>query len=766
MQTQDKIPREVSDRLRYESRFKKLANAIHAASDFNEIMVGLRDQILAVYNVEMATIYLVDPSKKEIYSWVVLPGEVIKRIRIPISVKSIAGYVATTGRTVNLKDVYESLELMKIDADLKFDSSWDKKTGKLTKQVLAVPIRFKNAILGVIQLLNKNDGTDFTFEEEENTYDLAETLGIAFHNQYKLARKVPTKYDLLIREGILPEKEVNRAQLLARQQGRNIERVLLEEFKIGRAELGKSVANYYGVPYVDLNATTYDPASLLKGINLEYFKKNHCIPLAKKGGILVVAIDDPYEQYKIHELMQVLKATELELHLALQDDIDRFINNLQAAQKSAGRKATEKSMSDLLEEMKDVSPKALEAEEEIEDSEDKVVVLLVRKIIEDAHRQNASDIHIEPYGLLRDAEVRFRVDGRCFSVLSIPKNYIRQVVARFKILAQMDISDRRRPQDGKIKFKLSSGKDIEVRVSTVPTADSNEDVVLRILADREPLPLKKMMPGSVLKPFCEIIQKPYGIVLVVGPTGSGKTTTLHSALNFINTPDKKIWTVEDPVEITQYRLRQVQVNPRIDLNFAAAMRAFLRSDPDVIMVGEMRDTETVKMGIEASLTGHLVFSTLHTNSAPETVTRLVEMGMDPFNFADALLGILAQRLLRTLCAKCKQPYHPPRKEYEHLKEIYGPHFDERMSIPYGDDLRLFKATGCKDCKDTGYKGRIGVFELLLASEKIKRLIIQRASVEDIRNQAVDEGMSTLLQEGLRNIFLGLTDFNQVMSVCA
>lgn len=765
MPVQDKIPREVSDRLRYELRFKKLANAIHAAANFNEIMVGLRDQILAVYNVEMATIYLVDPPKKEIYSWVVLPGEVIKRIRIPINTQSIAGYVAATGRTVNIKDVYNSLELMNIDADFKFDSSWDKKTGKLSKQVLAVPVRFKNAILGVIQLLNKNDGTDFTFEEEKNTYDLAETLGIAFHNQYKLARKAPSKYDLLISEGILPENEVTRAQLLARQQGRDIERVLLEEFKVGRTELGKSLANYYGVPYVDLEATTYHPVSLLKGINLEYFKKNHCIPLAKKGGKLVVAIDDPYEQYKIHELMQVLKATELELHLALKDDIDRFIDNLQAAQKLAGRRTTEKSMSDLLEEMKDVALEALEAEEAAEDPEEKVV-MLVRKIIEDAHQQKASDIHIEPYGLRRDAEVRFRVDGRCFSVLSIPKNHIKQVVARFKILAQMDISDRRRPQDGKIKFRLSSGKDIEVRVSTIPTADSNEDVVLRIQGDREPIPLKKMMHDRVLKPFCEIIQRPYGIVLVVGPTGSGKTTTLHSALSFINTPEKKIWTIEDPVEITQYRLRQVQVNPKIDLNFAAAMRAFLRSDPDVIMVGEMRDTETVKMGIEASLTGHLVFSTLHTNSAPETITRLVEMGMDPFNFADALLGILAQRLLRTLCAKCKQPYHPTKKEYEHLKEIYGSHFEERMHIVYEEDLRFFKATGCKDCKDTGYKGRIGVFELLLGSEKIKRLIIQRASVEEIRNQAVEEGMSTLLQEGVRNVFLGMTDFKQVMSVCA
>jgi type II secretory ATPase GspE/PulE/Tfp pilus assembly ATPase PilB-like protein len=253
---------------------------------------------------------------------------------------------------------------------------------------------------------------------------------------------------------------------------------------------------------------------------------------------------------------------------------------------------------------------------------------------------------------------------------------------------------------------------------------------------------------------------------VVGPTGSGKTTTLHSALNFINTPEKKIWTAEDPVEITQYRLRQVQIRSKIGLTVAAAMRAFLRADPDVIMVGEMRDQETAQMGIQASLTGHLVFSTLHTNSASETITRLIDMGMDPFNFADALLGILAQRLVKTLCPSCRQQYHPDKNEYDHLKQLYGQLFDQHVNIAYSRQLFLYKPQGCDRCNNTGYKGRAGLYELLVKDKALNKLIIERASVDRIRQAATASGMTTLMQEGIQMVFAGRTDFNQVMQVCS
>jgi len=339
-------------------------------------------------------------------------------------------------------------------------------------------------------------------------------------------------------------------------------------------------------------------------------------------------------------------------------------------------------------------------------------------------------------------------------------------VQRLKIMARLDISERRKPQDGKIRFKHSKGV-IELRVATIPTANQNEDVVMRILAGSKPLPLDKMgFSERNLTRFKEIVQKPYGICLVVGPTGSGKTTTLHSALGFINTEDMKIWTAEDPVEITQKGLRQVQVQPKIEFTFAAAMRSFLRADPDVIMVGEMRDHETAAIGIEASLTGHLVFSTLHTNSAPETITRLLDMEIDPFNFADALLGIMAQRLIRTLCPKCKEGYHPSEEEWDEIMEVYGREFFSGLGIKYSPDTTLYKPNpkGCAACNNTGYKGRMGVHELLTGTDEIKRAVQRRAPIDELRALALKQGMRTLLQDAMEKALRGVTDIKQARSI--
>jgi type II secretory ATPase GspE/PulE/Tfp pilus assembly ATPase PilB-like protein len=397
--------------------------------------------------------------------------------------------------------------------------------------------------------------------------------------------------------------------------------------------------------------------------------------------------------------------------------------------------------------------------------EDSAIVQLVNKMIIDAYNRNASDIHIEPRHGKNHAHVRVRIDGACQLYQTVPYTYKRAIVSRIKIMADLDIAERRLPQDGKIKFKKYAPLDIELRVATIPTAGGNEDVVMRLLAAGEPMPLEKMaMSERNYRVFTEMIQKPYGIVLVVGPTGSGKTTTLHAALHFINKPETKIWTAEDPVEITQEGLRQVQVQPKIGFDFATAMRSFLRADPDVIMVGEMRDHETVSTGIEASLTGHLVFSTLHTNSAPETITRLLDMGMDPFNFADALLGVLAQRLVRTLCKDCKEAYNPPREEYDALVRSYAGDFDA-LGFEYNSDLALYKPKGCAKCGNTGYKGRTGIHEIIVGTDLLKSLIQGRAKMEEIRAQAMKDGMTTLMQDGIRKTFLGMTDLMQVRKVC-
>ena len=381
-----------------------------------------------------------------------------------------------------------------------------------------------------------------------------------------------------------------------------------------------------------------------------------------------ILIDNPKDLQKIEHVQLLMPGCKLNLSVGLRKDIMQYLQGLSVKQVELG------SIQDILD---DLSESQIVALDETDDSivireDDSAVVRLANQIIVDAYKRGASDIHIEPYAVRADTVVRFRIDGSCMEYQRIPPSYRRALVSRIKIMARLDIAERRKPQDGKIKFRLPNHREIELRVATIPTAGGDEDVVMRLLAASTAMPLDTLqMTPRNLREVQRLLALPYGLLLVVGPTGSGKTTTLHAALGSINTPDTKIWTAEDPVEITQYGLRQVQVQPRIGLTFAAAMRSFLRADPDVIMVGEMRDEETAHMGIEASLTGHLVLSTLHTNSAPETVTRLLDMGLDPFNFADALLGVLAQRLARTLCATCKEPYQPSPDFLEELRNAYG-----------------------------------------------------------------------------------------------
>ncbi|MFC1896539.1 GspE/PulE family protein [Thermodesulfobacteriota bacterium] len=390
------------------------------------------------------------------------------------------------------------------------------------------------------------------------------------------------------------------------------------------------------------------------------------------------------------------------------------------------------------------------------------IIQLANQIIQDAFQTGVSDIHIEPYPGESPTEIRFRLDGACFKYKDIPHTHWKPLVSRIKIMSDLDIAEKRRPQSGKIKMMVGR-KDVELRVEATPTAGNREDVVMRILASGKPLPLDRMnfSPSNLTK-LMEIIERLYGMILVVGPTGSGKTTTLHSILGHLNRPEVKIWTAEDPVEITQYGLRQV--HEKIGFTFAGAMRSFLRADPDIIMVGEMRDAETSEIGIQASLTGHLVLSTLHTNSAPESVTRLIDMGMDPFNFADSLLGILAQRLVRTLCKECKVSYQPEADEFEGLRNEYGPDLFDELGMKPGQ-VTLNRPNGCPACNKAGYKGRTGIHELLGGSKGIKKLIQSNARVEEIRKVALEEGMRTLKQDGIYKVLKGVTDMQEVRRVC-
>ncbi|GAB4217149.1 MAG: ATPase, T2SS/T4P/T4SS family [Rhodoferax sp.] len=555
-----------------------------------------------------------------------------------------------------------------------------------------------------------------------------------------------------------------------------------------RHDLNLALARKMGYPLVDVHAFPVE-AQALQRIPLPMAQRLGVLALLARPGLTVVAAADPTRREMIDELEFV---TQGRIVAALGDEVaiaqmlvpayqklglsdDDASEATQADQASGG--VDDASSAQLLEWMAlhDATAPEAESREETIAQSDNTLVRLVNSMIIEAARRGVSDIHIESHPRHEKVRIRFRKDGQLAPYLDLPHNYRAAVVARLKIMANLDISEKRKPQDGKIDFRRFSPKHrLELRVATIPTTAGLEDVVLRLLSSAKPLPLEQLgLSPDNLAHLRAAVSRPYGMVLCVGPTGSGKTTTLHSVLRFLNTPERKIWTAEDPVEITQPDLRQVQINPAIDWTFAKALRAFLRADPDVIMVGEIRDEETAQMAIEASLTGHLLLSTLHTNSAAETVTRLTDMGMNPFNFADSLLAVLAQRLVRRLCPKCVKPELAPQAWLDELVDDYRGAFPDALrpthdavlaqwQAQFASGLRRHVAPGCAHCNGSGYAGRVGLHELMSTTPGLRRLIQTGARSELIQAEAFAGGhFRTLRQDGLLKVLAGLTSLDEV-----
>ncbi|NJC87163.1 MAG: type II secretion system protein E [Desulfuromonas sp.] len=563
--------------------------------------------------------------------------------------------------------------------------------------------------------------------------------------------------EILIEAGLVTRKQVDEA--LATQTGgrrKRIGAILVERGLITEEQLLTALAQKFELQVVDLEKTPPNP-SAIKRLSREMIEKMQVLPLEVRGTRLVVATSNPTDP-TILENLRFVANCPIELVVASSRQI--------AAQIAKNLASAVGAVEDLIDELDSIDVQ-VEEEQEVDKvtESDSKVINLVNKVLLDAHKRGVSDIHFEPGMGPFPLKIRYRKDGICTQVHQIASTFKAAIISRLKIIAKLDIAEHRRPQSGKIMIKHGRER-IEYRVEITPTIGGQEDAVLRVLSSARIYPLDQIgFSAKNLERMRAAIQKPYGIILCVGPTGSGKTTTLHSALSEINLPDRKIWTAEDPVEISQEGLRQVQVFPKIGFTFDEALRSFLRADPDVIMIGEMRDPVTAKTAIGASLTGHLVFSTLHTNSAPETVVRLIEMGMDPFNFSDAMLAIVAQRLTRRLCPECKEPYHPKRAEYDELVEAYGPEQFKRDEMPaFSKGLTLMRAKGCETCEGQGYSGRIAIHELLANSPQVKQAIKHSAGVDKIQEIGIEQGMSTLRMDGIQKIFLGLTDLIQINRV--
>ena len=767
--------------------YKQLHNVtarIHDTENLEQIMLEASQDICRLLNADRLTLYAVNEDRTSIVSKVKTGLNSSRDLKLPVSPQSLAGYAAFSRKLLNLADVYDDDALKQIHPSLTFLKEVDKRSGYRTRQMLVAPILDGDTLHGVLQIINNKSDQPFGTLEVEGVAQLCKTLATAIRQRVQkaneAARRKANKFDGLVAEGTLTASELEKCLVDARTEGKPVEYMLMANFKIRPAQIGPSLSKFFGVPYEPFNAGRIRSEMLHGPLKRDFIEEQGWIPLEESPEGLVIMCVDPEAIRGARVVPQVFpRITKFAYRVTTLTEFQETLGQLYGAGAEGG------SIDQLLADMDGGPIDDGSNDDSLESAAaDNELVKFVNKVIIDAYNQKVSDIHIEPMPGKLKTGIRFRIDGTLMPYIEVPAHFRQAMVTRLKIMCDLDISERRKPQDGKIKFKKYGPLDIELRVATIPSTGGVEDVVMRILAAGEPIPLDKLgLTPHNKERVVRTVEKPYGLFYVCGPTGSGKTTTLHSILKHLNTPDTKIWTAEDPVEITQKGLRQVQINKKAGIDFALIMRAFLRADPDIIMVGESRDKETVSMGVEASLTGHLVFSTLHTNSAPESITRLLDMGMDPFNFADALLGILAQRLAKKLC-DCKESYVPDAEEMRLFAAEYAEELrhsaawkvdyeaetaklTESWRKAYGQDgqLKLFRHVGCDKCNQTGYKGRIGLHELLIADDDIKKLIQERARVAEIFSAAVEGGMRTLKMDGMEKIMMGLTDIKMVRSVC-
>ena len=593
----------------------------------------------------------------------------------------------------------------------------------------------------------------------------AEALAQALERQKNNA-KVMRIGDVLVGEQVITEDQLSAA-LKAQAQDRKkpLGQILIEQGLITQKELNKVLAQKLGIPEVSIRRFPVDPQAI-RAIPESLARQHRAVPLCFNAGALAVAMENPLNHAVVQELA-VVSQHKIDAVLASPEEITEgleiYYGDITA------------TVDEMLTDAGNAPAPDTKGADVVTEA-DGALVRVVNKIITEAFKQKASDIHIEPR---KDGScnVRFRKDGMLEKYMDMPASFRSALVSRLKIMATMDISEKRKPQDGRIDFAKFSNLNFSLRVVTIPTTEGSESVTLRILTQARPLPLADLgLEADSLAALRAIAEKPHGLLLVSGPTGSGKTTTLHSVLSHLNTPDRKIWTAEDPIEISQDGLNQVQINPKIDWSFANALRSFLRADPDVIMVGEMRDQETASIAVSAALTGHLVLSTVHTNSACETVTRLIDMGLDPFSFADSLKGIVAQRLVRKL-HDCKVAYVPSLDDMQLLASEYlggGTPAEVSALLAHWHGLYagqngkfvLYREAGCEECSQKGFAGRLGIHEILTITPEIHRLIQTRAPLASVLAEAKNAGLRTLKQDGILKVLKGLTTMEQVRAACA
>lgn len=555
--------------------------------------------------------------------------------------------------------------------------------------------------------------------------------------------------EIYVKHGIATEAAVNEALEEQKKKGGRLGEIMVAKRLMSEEGMAQGIAAQLGLEFVATIDDRDITDDLIRTIPINFAKQHYLLPRRRVDDHIEVFVADPYDLAALDDLSVLLSAPIL-MTVATHARIVEAINKVF----DRGTAHAEAAMEELRNEDLSMIESDIEQIIDIIDAEDEApIIRLVNSVLSQASKEHASDIHIEPFE--RELVVRFRIDGVLYEKIKPPKKLQASVISRIKIMAGLNIAEKRLPQDGRIRIKLA-GRDIDIRVATAPTV-FGERITMRLL-DRSSILLDLADLGfapDTLKLMESMIHRPHGIVLVTGPTGSGKTTTLYGCLNRINSPDLNILTIEDPVEYQLDGVSQVQINPKIDLTFASGLRSFLRHDPDVIMVGEIRDRDTAEIAINASLTGHLVLSTIHTNDAAGAVTRLVDMGVEPFLIASSLTGVLAQRLVRTICGECKAPYTPTP---EMLREI-GVQVENLNSLP-----TLYRGKGCKRCVETGYRGRSGIYELMPIDDELRQLILQKVDSSTLKKAPIKRGMRTMRDDGAKKVLAGITTIEELLSV--
>ncbi len=715
---------------------RKIATAIEAATpeSLAEVITADIARLLASTSIRL---YVRDVMTDELYCR--KGGATTREIRVPADPSSIVGYAAMTRQRA---------------------FAWK---GELPERhyVVAVPLVSAGELLGILELTHAPPRATIDDERLRVFCDLADAVARRLATLQKTTVR-SSPYDYLLKTGLTQER-LREARERSMRSGHSVEFVLLTEMGVEKAALGRSLAEHFECPFVASPADMRISPELSRHFAPSFLRQHAVLPVARRGRQVDVVVVNPRNLTLLDDLARTLGGVEITVNVAVREDILAALDTVLGPPAAAPKPEPKPVQPPPWE---PAEPAAAFAEIEEEEGDASGAIKLVNDLLYAGMEAGASDVHFEatPRGGLT---IRFRVDGICHDYKRIEEPVARTVISRIKIMSQLDIAEHRLPQDGKLRMNAGAGKRVDLRVAIMPTGEGYEDAVLRILPQTEALPLEALgMEAETLARLRRAIEQPHGIVLCVGPTGSGKTTTLHAALGAMKGPDLKIWTAEDPIEITQDRIRQVQVNAKIGLTFERALRAFLRLDPDVIMIGEIRDRETADAAIEASLTGHLVLSTLHTNSAPETVTRLLEMGLDPFTFGDSLLAVLAQRLVRRLCDSCRETYTPPADEFQQLRAHYGDNARFDALKLDRKKIQLARAHGCELCFNSGYRGRAGIHELLAVTPEVRKLVQARAESEAIRKAARAAGMAMLKQDGIRKVIEGKTDLKEVLATCS